>query len=129
MDRDTLGMKTVGGKEFNFCNKFLGVNGIVLKFWKPQRLNLQPLDTFHTHAMRCILIFFVLKEFWDADDEFQEQGHFSRKADFSHRRSPIFMDNSNKDEDKEAIIWVGKYVRYIIHSSTHTSISASSSKN
>ena len=30
VDRDTLGIKTVGGKEFNFCNKFFVVNGIVL---------------------------------------------------------------------------------------------------
>ena len=64
VDRDTLGMKTVGGKEFDFCNKFFGVNGIVLKFGKPQRLNLHPLDTFHTHAHEtCILKFLFLRNF------------------------------------------------------------------
>ena len=50
VDRDPWGMKTVGGKEFNFCNKFFVGNGIVLTYGKPQRFNLQPLDTFHTHA-------------------------------------------------------------------------------
>ena len=71
MDRDTLGIKDVGGKEFNFCNKFFGVNGIVMTCGKPQRLNFQPLDTYHTHAHEVHSKFCVLKEFWDADDEFQ----------------------------------------------------------
>ena len=31
------------------------------------------------------------------------------------------------EEQEEAISWVDKYFRYLIHSSTHTSISASSS--
>ena len=30
VDRDTLGMKTVGGKRFNFCNKFFVVTDIIL---------------------------------------------------------------------------------------------------
>ena len=35
VDRDTLGIKDVGGKEFNFCNKFFGVNGIVMICGQP----------------------------------------------------------------------------------------------
>ena len=58
------------GKEFNFCNKFFDVNGIVLTCGKPQILNFYPLDTFDTHAHEGHSKFFVLKEFWDADDEF-----------------------------------------------------------
>ena len=119
----------MGGKEFNFCNKFFVVNDIVLACGQPQRFNLHPLDTFYTHAHGVHSKFVVLEEFWDVDDEFQAQGHCPRKADFSHRRSPIFMEKSNKDEDGESISWVDKYVRYMIHSSTHTSISASSIRN
>ena len=36
--------------------------------------------------------FFVLEEFWDADDEFQAHGHCPRKADFSHGRSSLFNE-------------------------------------
>ena len=61
-------MKNVGGKEFNFCNKLFVVNAIVLTCGKPQRFNFQPLDTFHTHAHEVHSKFFVLDEFWDADD-------------------------------------------------------------
>ena len=92
--RDTLGMRTVGGKEFNFCNKSFGVNGIDLTCWKPQILNLQPLDTFLTHAHEVHSNFFVLKDFWDANDEFQAHAHYPRKDEFSHGRSPIFSEES-----------------------------------
>ena len=61
VDRDPLGMKTVGGKEFKFCNKFLAVNGIVLTCGKTQIFNLHPLDTFHTHAHEVNSDFFVLE--------------------------------------------------------------------
>ena len=71
MDRDTLGMKTMGGKEFNFCNKFFFVNGIVLTCGKPQIFNFQPLDTFNSHEHEVHTKCFVLEEFWDANDEFQ----------------------------------------------------------
>ena len=40
VDRDTWGMKTVGGKEFKFYNKFLVVNDIVLTPGKPQKFDL-----------------------------------------------------------------------------------------
>ena len=39
------------------------------------------------------------------------------------------MGDSYEDEDGEAISWVDKYCKYIIHSSTHTSIAASSREN
>ena len=35
VDRDTLGMKTVGGKRFNFCNNFLVVTEIFLTCGQP----------------------------------------------------------------------------------------------
>ena len=91
VDRDTWGMKMGGGKEFKFCNKLLVLNDIVLTCGKPQRFNLKPLNTFHTHAHELHSNFFVLEEFWDADDEFQTHGHFPRKDDFSHGRSPLFQ--------------------------------------
>ena len=39
------------------------------------------------------------------------------------------MGDSYEDEYGAAISWVDKYCRYMIHSSTHTSISASSREN
>ena len=74
---------------------------------------MHPLDTFHTntHAHEVNSKFFVIEEFWDANDEFQAQGHCPRKVDFSHRRSPIFMEESYEDEYTASIIWVDKYVR------------------
>ena len=38
IDRGTLGMKTLGGKEFYFCNKSFVVTDIVLTFEQQQRL-------------------------------------------------------------------------------------------
>ena len=40
VDRDIIGIKTVGGKEFNLYNDFYVGNGIVLACGKPQRFNL-----------------------------------------------------------------------------------------
>ena len=57
---------------------------------------MQSLDTFHTHAHEENSNFFVLEEFWGADDEFQAQGHCLRKANFSHRRNPIFTEESKE---------------------------------
>ena len=39
----------------------------------------------------------------------------------------ITLVESSIDEDEEAIIWVDNYFRDMIHSSSHTSISTSSS--
>ena len=43
----------------------------------------------------------MLEEFWDVDDEFQAHGHFLRKDDFSHGRSPLFS------EELEDIPYIG----------------------
>ena len=75
VDRDTFGVKNVGDEEFNFCNNFFVWTDIVLTCGQPQRFNLQPLDTSHAHAHEVHSKFFVLKEFWDADEEFQAHGH------------------------------------------------------
>ena len=53
--RDTLGMKTVGGKEFNFCNKLF-----VLTCGKPQIYMFQHLDTTHAPAHEVHYDFHVL---------------------------------------------------------------------
>ena len=58
VDRDTFGVKNVGGEEFNFCNKFFIVNDIVLTCGHPQRFNFHPLDTFHTLAHEMHSYFF-----------------------------------------------------------------------
>ena len=63
-------MKTLEGKGFYFCNNFFVVTDIVLTCGKPQIFNLNPLDTFHTHAHDVHSDFVVLEEFWDVDDEF-----------------------------------------------------------
>ena len=69
---------------------------IVLTCEQQQRFNLHPLDTFHTHAHEVHSNFFVLEEFWDADDEFQAHAHCPRKADFSHGRSSLFSEESEE---------------------------------
>ena len=48
--RGTLGMKTLGGKQFYFCNKIFVLTDIVLTCEQQQKLILQLLDTSHTHA-------------------------------------------------------------------------------
>ena len=74
VDRGTLGMKTLGGEEFYFCNKFFVVTDIVLTCGKPQGFNLKPLDRFHTHSHEFHLDFFVLEECTDKFDENQALG-------------------------------------------------------
>ena len=76
VDRNIFGMKTLGGKEFYFCNKFFVVTDIVLTCEQKQRFNLQPLDTFHTHAHEVNSIFFVLEDCVDNFDENQALGLF-----------------------------------------------------
>ena len=36
VDRDTFGVKNVGGEEFNFCNNFFSMTGILLECGQPQ---------------------------------------------------------------------------------------------
>ena len=100
---------------------------IVLTCEQQQRFNLQPLDTFHTHAHEVNSIFFVFEDCVDNFDENQALGLFQKKMELFPRKSLFPMGGSDEDEDWEAIIWVDKYVIDLIHSSTHTSISASSS--
>ena len=45
VDRDTFGMKTLGGKEFYFCNNFFVGTVIVLTCEQQKRLILQALYT------------------------------------------------------------------------------------
>ena len=58
VDRYTFEVKKVGDEEFNFCNNFFLVTGIVLTCGQPQGFKLWPLDTFHTHAHEVHSIFF-----------------------------------------------------------------------
>ena len=57
VDRDTLGMNTMGGKEFNFLNEFF-----VLTSGKPQIYILQPLGTTHQPAHEVHSDLHVLEE-------------------------------------------------------------------
>ena len=127
VDRDTLGMNTVGGKEFNFCNKFFGVNGIVLTCGKPKIFIFQPLDTFHTHANEVHSIFFVLEDCTNKFDENQALGLFQKNQELFFEKNLFTMGELDEDEYGASISWVDKYCRDMIHISTHTSISASSS--
>ena len=53
---------------------------------------------------------------------------FSRKKQELFPKKNLFpMGEYDEDENGEAISWMDKYYRDMIHSSTHTSISASSS--
>ena len=63
VDRDIFGMKTLGGKEFYFCNKFFVVTDIILTCEQKQRIIVQPLDTSHTHAHEVHSDLHVLEEF------------------------------------------------------------------
>ena len=79
VDRNLFGMKTLGGKEFYFCNKYFVVTDIVLTCEQQHIFNLQPLDTFHTHAHEVNYIFFVLEDCVDNFDENQALGLFQKK--------------------------------------------------
>ena len=81
VDRNIFGIKTLGGKEFYFCNKFFVVTDIVLTCEQKKRFNLQPLDTFHTHAHEVNYIFFVLEDYVDNFDENQPLGLFQKKLE------------------------------------------------
>ena len=70
VDRDTLGMNTVEGKEFIFCNEFF-----VLTCGKPQRYMLHPLDTTHTPTHEVHFDLHVLEEIVK-QDEVQELACF-----------------------------------------------------
>ena len=63
VDRDTLGMKTVGGKRFNFCDKFFVVTDIVLTRGHPQRYIFHPSYTSSTHTQDVHSDLHVLEEF------------------------------------------------------------------
>ena len=63
VNRNIFGMKTLGGKEFYFCNKFFVVIDIVLTCEEKQRFNLKLLDTSHTHAHEVHFDFLMLEEF------------------------------------------------------------------
>ena len=80
MDRDTFKVKKVGDEELNFCNKFFVVTDISLACGQPQGFNLQPLDTFHTHAHEVNSDFFVLEDYIDKFDENQALGIFQKKT-------------------------------------------------
>ena len=71
-------MKNVGGEEINFFNKFFVVTHIILTCRKPQGFNLQPLDTFHTHAHEVHSDLHVLEELEVKQDEEQAIAWFLR---------------------------------------------------
>ena len=78
VDRDTFGVKNVGGEEFNFCNNFFVGTDIVLTCGKPQGFKLHPLGTFHTHACEVHSDFFVLEDCTNKFDENQALGLFHK---------------------------------------------------
>ena len=63
VDKDTLGMNTVGGKEFNFCNKLFVVTEIVLTCGYPQIYILHPSYTSSTYAHEVHRDLYVLEGF------------------------------------------------------------------
>ena len=79
------------------------------------------------HEMHLVLQ--VLEDGVDKFDENQALGLFQKKMELFYRKNLFPMEESYQYEDGEAISWVDKYCRDLIHSSTHTSISASSSEN
>ena len=78
VDRDTFGMKTLGGEAFYLCNNFFVGTIIVLTYEHQQRLILQLLYTSHTHAHEVHSNFHVLEEFEVKQDEDQALTWFLR---------------------------------------------------
>ena len=74
--------------------------------------------------------FFVLKEFWDVDDEFQAHAHYPRKDEFSHARSHVFSEELEEipfvgpahDGFDASTLLVGTFCRGLFYyNSVHTS--------
>ena len=103
VDRDTLGVKIVGGEEINFCNKFFVVTDIVLTCGNPQGFNLQPLDTFHTHAQEVHSNFVVLVDCIEKFHENQALGIFQKKLELFPGNYLFPMGESDEGEDGESI--------------------------
>ena len=82
VDKDVFGMKTLGGKEFYFCNKFFVVTDIILRCEHKQRLILKLLDTSHTHAHEVHFDLHVLEEFEVKQYEDQALAWFLRDYEF-----------------------------------------------
>ena len=68
---------------------------IVLTCEQPQRFNLQPLDTFHTHVHEVNSIFFVLEDYVDNFEENQTLGLFQKKMELFSGKSLFPMGGSN----------------------------------
>ena len=85
------------------------------------------------HEMHLVL--HVLKNCADKLEENQALDLFQRKLKLFSEESLISMEESDEptlvgsasDKKYAEIIWVDKYGKYLIHISTHTSISATSS--
>ena len=83
------------------------------------------------------LVFHVLENFSNKHDQNQALNLFHRKLELFSGESLFSMEETHEltsvgsaiEEEEEIVSWVDRYCRYIIHSSTHTSISASSSEN
>ena len=71
----------------------------------------------------------MLEDCTDKFDENQTLVLFQKKLELFPEKNLFPMGQLDEDEDGAAISWVDKYCRYMIHSSTHTSISVSSSEN
>ena len=71
----------------------------------------------------------VLKDCANKFDENQGLGLFQKKLELFSGKNLFPMKESYEDEDGEAINWVNECCINLIHNSTHTSISASSSEN
>ena len=83
------------------------------------------------HEMHLVL--HVLENCVDKPDQNQALDLFHRKLELFSKESLFSMEEAHEftsigsaiEEEEAAISWVDKYCRYIIHSSTHTSISTS----
>ena len=88
---------------------------------------LHPLGTTHTPTHEVDSDLHVLEDCADKFDENQALRLFQKKLELFSRKNLFPMKESNEDEYGEAISWVDEYCIDLIHSSTHTSISTSSS--
>ena len=73
------------------------------------------------------LVFHVLENCAENPNQNQALNLFQRKLELFSRENLFPMEESDEYEYEASISWVDKYYRDLIHSSTHTSILASSS--
>ena len=128
-------MKTLGGKEFYFCNKFFVVTDIIFTCEQKQRIILKLLDTSHKHAYEVHSRLHVLEEFEVKQYEDQALAWFLRDYDLPLGKCCTILEEAHyytvteltNEEICASISLMDECCKELVHtSSLPTSISATS---